>query len=588
MASRWITFLGLALALFGAWALRARGIGYELPQWTHSDGYVLRNQAAYLRGEMSAEEVRESTGYYPALPIAAVAYLPQLEPNLEGLDPLVRALEVARAPWVHIRRVSVWLSLGAVAATYGLARRFLGRGPSWFAVALTATSLLHVTYSTAQRPHGMLSSATALAVLVLLESRRRSGLGWRLAGALGVAVGVATLQSGLALVPAWIVAWWRRRVRASPGAEAAAAVLSLALVALVAAWAYAAFATGGSGGGDEAADGTDLALAGRHYIRWSDSLGQGAVVLARAFAFYDPVIAVGLLAALSALATPALRRRAPLDSGTREDLWVCLGFVLPYAGFFALFGRTLDRFALPLIPFAAVAAAWGFHAWRRAWLGDRRRGLAVALAALLLALPTFACWRLGTLRSRPDTLELAARWIRDHSGPGQRKVVLAALNLELPFFYSEESLATLDNAGMAYWTRFQRGLDAPSFAGERFDVERERNLADYAASPGGVALWNPDFVVLHTSGVRARDELFSAELKRWRESGTQSIVISPAAEPEESLRRESPVRDQPRPVQMYGIAEAPTLPLLFGAERLGPRLRILYRDPDGDGERPPR
>ncbi len=581
MPSRSITLLGLALVLLGAWVLRVRGLDCQLPQWTHSDGYVLRNQAAHLRGEMSADEVRESVGYYPMLPIAAVAYLPEVEPRLEGLDPLERALELARAPWTHIRRVSVWLSLGAVAAAYALARRFMGRGPALLAAALTATSLLHVTYSAAQRPHGMLSSVTALAVLALLHSRSRSGVGSQLVGALGVAASLATLQSGFAVLPAWLVAWWRRRERAPVGAELVAAALSLALVGLVTAWAYAPFfaSAGGAGaGGGGAAAGADVALAGRHAIDWTDGLGSGAVVLGRAFALYEPVIALGVLAALLALAWPALRRHGALDAAMREDLWVCLGFVLPYAGFFALFGRTLDRFALPLIPFAAVAAAWGFQVWGRALLARRGRAFGAALAAVLLALPILACWRLGTLRSRPDTLELAAQWIAEHSEPGRRKVVLAALNLELPFFYSEHALRTLDYAGMADWTRFQRAMDVEAFSDERFDVERERNLLD-EASDGVASEWNPDFVVLHTSGVRARDERFSAELKRWRERGVESIVISPFEESPDSLRRESGVREQSRPVQMYGIAEEPTLPLLFASERLGPRLRVLWRQP---------
>jgi hypothetical protein len=579
MPSRSITLLGLALVLLGAWVLRVRGLDCQLPQWTHSDGYVLRNQAAHLRGEMSAEDVRESVGYYPKLPIAAVAYLPEVAPRLEGLDPLERALALARAPWTHIRRVSVWLSLGAVAVAYALARRFMGPGPALLAAALTATSLLHVTYSAAQRPHGMLSSVTSLAVLALLHARSRAGLSSQLAGALGVAASLATLQSGFAVLPAWLVAWWRRRERASVRVELVAAALSLALVALVTAWAYEPFfaGAGGAGGGGESA-GADLALAGRHAIDWSDGLGRGALVLGRAFALYEPVIALGVLAALLALAWPALRRRVALDAAMREDLWVCLGFVLPYAGFFALFGRTLDRFAMPLIPFAAVAAAWGFQAWGRALLSERRRVTGAALAAVLLALPTLACWRLGTLRSRPDTLELAAQWIAERSDPGRRKVVLAALNLELPFFYSERALETLDHAGMADWTRFQRSMDADAFSEERFDVERERNLLD-APADGAAPEWNPDFVVLHTSGVRARDERFSAELKRWRERGAQSIVISPFEESPDSLRRESGVREQSRPVQMYGIAEEPTLPLLFASQRLGPRLRILWREP---------
>ena len=564
-------WVALALLVLAGWALRARGLEYQLPQWTYSDGYVLRNQTAMLRGEiegLAPPEVEGDSpalpGYYPLLPAAAMAVVPRSEPDVEGLDRLDRALALARAPWVHLRRTSAWLSLGAVIATYALARRFVGRWSALFAAALLATSLLHVTFSGTQRPHGLLSSVIALGVLAILWARRRSKLVAQLAGALGFGASAASLQSGFAVLPAWGLAWLLRRERRAWWQEGLALLASLAVVGALLRWAYSdpEFTQGG--------------ITGRHVIWWSSTPGLGMWVLGRAMVLYEPVLLLGVLAALAAVAIPALRRHVEWDRERRADLLVCLSFVVPYAGFFALFGGTFERFALPLLPFAAVAAAWGFALWGRALFGARRAWLA-AMAVVLLALPVAACWKLGELRSRPDTLELAARWISERASDGHRKVLISSLNLELPFFYSRESLARLDFAGTADWTRFQRGLGTRDFSDERFDVARDRDLARESAEPRE---WDFDFVVLNTAVLRTHGPEFEAALRRWRAGGVEVELLSPFGDEPEERQRESSLRTHGRTEQMFGIAEAPSLDVLFRCDRLGPRLRLLARKQD--------
>lgn len=568
MLGRRGAWIALALIVIAGWVLRSRGLEYQLPQWTYSDGYVLRNQAAMLRGEIEGLAPPEAEGdspalpgYYPLLPAAAMAVVPRSEPDVAGLDRLERALALARAPWVHLRRTSAWLSLGAVIATYALARRFVGRWSALLAAALVATSLLHVTFSGTQRPHGLLSSVIALGVLAILWARRRSKLMAQLAGALGFGASAASLQSGFAVLPAWGLAWLLRGERRAWWKEAAALLASLALVGALLRWAYSdpEFTQGG--------------ITGRHVIWWSSTPGLGLWVLARAMALYEPVILLGVLAALAAVAIPALRRRVEWDRERRADLLVCIGFVLPYAGFFALFGGTFERFALPLLPFAAVAAAWGFALWGRVLCGGRKAWL-TAMAAALLALPIAACWRLGDLRTRPDTLELAARWIAERASDGRRKVLISSLNLELPFFYSSESLARLDFAGTADWTRFQRGLGPRDFSAERFDVTRDRDLAREGTA---ASEWEFDFVVLNTAGLRTHGPEFESALKRWRAGGVEVELLSPFEDESEERSSGPNPRAQGRTEQMFGIAEAPSLDVLFRCQRLGPRLRLLAR-----------
>jgi len=46
------TQLVVLLALVAlTFAVRLRGLSYQVPQWTYWDGYVLFDQTAYLRGE---------------------------------------------------------------------------------------------------------------------------------------------------------------------------------------------------------------------------------------------------------------------------------------------------------------------------------------------------------------------------------------------------------------------------------------------------------------------------------------------------------------------------------------------------------
>jgi len=102
----------------------------------------------------------------------------------------------------------------------------------------------------------------------------------------------------------------------------------------------------------------------------------------------------------------------------RRDVLVCLGYVLPYVAVFGLYDLTFERFALPLVPFLAVAAACALSAlWSR--IPERRRSVYAAAtgAAAVLALPALGTWRLGSFRSQPDTFELAARWLEEHAVP---------------------------------------------------------------------------------------------------------------------------------------------------------------------------
>src|SRR5262249_50231585 len=132
-------------------------------------------------------------------------------------------------------------------------------------------------------------------------------------------------------------------------------LLPLGILALSVRWLYPfAFASGGGGRAPEVA-----VRAGRlnlfgHLIFLDQFRGAGFAKLFAALREYDPWIsALGLLGL--ALAIP---RRLPEKW---RDLAVVLAFALPYALAAGLYARTYQRFAMPLVPYLCLLAAWAIE-----------------------------------------------------------------------------------------------------------------------------------------------------------------------------------------------------------------------------------
>jgi hypothetical protein len=175
--------------------------------------------------------------------------------------------------------------------------------------------------------------------------------------------------------------------------------------------------------------------------------GAGFLELAGSLWRYDVWLA---LLALLAVALSPWGRRARME---RRELMVVLAFVVPYLLVFGLYGRTYQRFLLPLLPFLALFIAWSLSAFSRMrWIA-----LAVLLPQLLLAL------QFARVHAAPTTIDQAADWVARELDPSKDQIAFLP-SFELPLPYTAEALernvVMLDNPQRP-WFRYQREL-APS------------------------------------------------------------------------------------------------------------------------------
>jgi hypothetical protein len=165
-------------------------------------------------------------------------------------------------------------------------------------------------------------------------------------------------------------------------------------------------------------------------------------------------------------------------------VWVVLAFVVPYTIVIGMYGRTYQRFVLPLMPFECVMAGYALSRVVRLSnrLGSLARRLAVVGAVLALGFETFGAWRLTEARSRPSTLDEAARWI-EHNVPIESTIAFLPMT-GLPLMYS------------------RTGLEASR--GAQFDVSQPwyRYLCDLGEAAFTLPGWNIQAMNLTTQQLR--------------------------------------------------------------------------------------
>ncbi|MBK7641601.1 MAG: hypothetical protein IPJ19_00900 [Planctomycetes bacterium] len=446
------TRVGLALLLLLALMLRLVGLEHGLPHSTEPDGLVFASQTALIRaGDPEPERVRE-WGYYPQLVPRLAALLPAPARAQNAPAQLDAQLEEAARDWRDPRLVVALFSLLAVPATFLLARRFLPGGWSLVAAGLAGTSTLTLWFAQQARPH---AAAAALALCAVLAALRvlESGAwidvllaGLAAALALGsLQFGVFTLGAvGLALLLAPGRGWgWRLAAGASVLLQVALSVLAF----------YPFLFARSAPAGKLGLGGGEIELSG-HVIYGGLFNGRGAATVLRALADYDPWIALVSLAGLVVLGVALARGERPRRERTRA-LLVVLGYVLPFLLAIALYQRTYQRFVIPLVPFLALAAAAG--AARVAPRGM----IARSVLALALLVPQVALGaRLAQLRSRPDTVAQAARWLEEHPQLREQRVLFLPTQ-DLPLPLDEQALAA--NARMMDtparpWFTYQQAL----------------------------------------------------------------------------------------------------------------------------------
>jgi hypothetical protein len=100
--------------------------------------------------------------------------------------------------------------------------------------------------------------------------------------------------------------------------------------------------------------------------------------------------------------------------------------LLLFAGYFLLMAssrRYFVRYAVPMVPFFALAAADAVSWAGERWSAGSRRGVAVALTVVVLLAavqPTLAAARADFLWAREDTRTIAKRWIEENIPEGAK------------------------------------------------------------------------------------------------------------------------------------------------------------------------
>ncbi|MFP4058469.1 MAG: glycosyltransferase family 39 protein [Candidatus Brocadiia bacterium] len=394
--------LGLAALLAFAAALRIYPLGLANPRFYHVDEW---NFALSARRMVAEGDLDPRRYIHPALYRYATAAV--LAPLAGAWRTLGLSTPAYWQPFVAGRLVSAAAGVLGVWAVMALARRLVGWGPALFAGLVLAAMPLHVQFSHVAKPDVLMASWVAVATLLawrLAEEPRR-----RLYVLAGLCAGfaVATKYNGVvACVPILVghlaARGPRRGVRRllapdlwlAAGCAVAGFALASPYTLLQARQAVDSVATGyrnlvvaGRAEPERAAQPPALVDFARHGVVW---LGAPTLALAAAGAVL------------------AWRR-------ARRGLLVVGSVVAATLALISTWAVRQHFYLMPLAPATAVLAALPV-----AWV---RRRLAVALAALGLAPMVAVSAREIVRLRRPDTRQLAFRWLC-HNLEGARARVL--------------------------------------------------------------------------------------------------------------------------------------------------------------------
>jgi pimeloyl-ACP methyl ester carboxylesterase len=190
---------------------------------------------------------------------------------------------------------------------------------------------------------------------------------------------------------------------------------------------------------------------------------------------YDPILFVGSSIGIAIAAAAMLRRRATLDSRLRNDVLIAAAFALPYMFVVGLYDLSLERFVMPLLPYAACLTVLAAAATSRAIAAKLRaasamRAFAPATAGMMPALALVPVWHLGTVREAPDTFARAAECIARDAHANEDHVVVVP-TLDLPLLHGETSLR--ENAKhplRSNWVRYQMQIGPGERASPRYEI----------------------------------------------------------------------------------------------------------------------
>ncbi len=407
----------LALLVVLPLALRLAPIGHGMPRNYVPDTHAVRAALGMAKDKNLVPEVGRYSTYpnllpYSLLPVYAAEYALGRANGAwsSSADFGQRVLEEPGV--VHLPARVVVALMACLAPLFAfLALRAAGaREGAWIGAWLLGTSLLHVQFSTQERPWAPLVSCVLLAAWMAVRyARGGRALDLALCGA-AAGLAFAFHQAGLPALALVGLAWLLGPQAGAADTRGSApkalfgrarhgllALAAFALVALLLGHAY--LLVHGSTPAAELAGSDGLARARAEdpdAYSWVVGIGgQGIVLsfrpqsflrLSRALVGYEPaLLALALLGFVATWRTRALR--APL------------AFALGWAAFFMTNQNDHVRYLLPLAALLALPAGVAGEGW---WRSRRLRPVLV----LVLALPLVQALRLVHVLAQPDTRAL--------------------------------------------------------------------------------------------------------------------------------------------------------------------------------------
>lgn len=446
------------------------GLDYLLPHRVEPDAAMVRQSWLLASGEpwdFTNEGISKYPILIPALGVLASPYLDQRAhafastPSRGLRDRTEDWLAAAVAPVLGVRWIVALFGALLVPATFLLARRFLE--PAWALVAAggSLVSFLGQVFSSQARGHGAIATLSIVAVLAAMRLRRRPTLGCYLMAGAAAALALSCLHSGAAVLPAVLVAVLFRTRESSSRQVLSLGIGGVVFLALVAVGYTPILATLGDTYGVKLVSG-ELHQSG-HRMRFSDFNGGGLRVVVDTLIGYEPFLTVFAAIGLGFLVVATLRGEH--RGWWRGDAGVAAAHAVTYALAIGAYAATYPRFVTPLVPYLALCAAC---ACRRLWLwagnGARLRRTRYALATVgvltCYAPSALAVAKLARLRSAPDTVELAATWVREHV-ERRSETVAVSTGLMLPLVSMPRTMAraSSDESWVRHlWPNFQRSM----------------------------------------------------------------------------------------------------------------------------------
>lgn len=459
----------LAVIVVLGLVIRLHGIGFLAPHLMEPDGVVIDYQIRVLDGRGPEVATHPLHAYYPHLVARVASVIPESWVAPSEPRTLADHLEAAGSFRMRGRIAVALLSLLAIPLTWWLARVFLPDPWPLFAAALAAASPFVVWFAQQARPHAAAVPFVLLATCAAVELRRSGG--WRAYAAVALAAGLAvgSLQNGVAALGpigiALILRWKKDGPRVLLGALALVIVVA-AFVARLYPFLFEGHAKDGM-----AVDGEGTLALSRHQVFLGLFNGRGFEVVWKSLEEYDPLLTASAILGLVAAVIAIVVGRKRLGPERAADLAIVLAYVLPYLVVIGLYQRTYQRFALPLVPFLAILAAYGLFATSRV-LGRRLAWIAGSIA-FALACAQFA-WshRLGTVRAAQDTIQQAAAWIAANSNAETDRIDVMP-GLDLPLARTRASIERDERQKLeqnAPWSRHVCDPRTPPIDAPKYDI----------------------------------------------------------------------------------------------------------------------